>query len=229
MSIEKNVDKILQNIKKACDSSNRNEDDITLIAVTKTVDVDVMSEARKLDLKNFGENKPQELVRKFEFFDKETRWHMIGHLQRNKVKYIIDKVELIHSLDNVKLAEEIQKQSVKHDKVADVLIEINIGNEISKHGISPEELFDFVDKVRGLKNLRIKGLMTVAPYMTDSEDVRPYMKKMKSLFDELKEMKGDNIDVDTLSMGMSNDYKIAIEEGATMLRIGSSIFGERIY
>ena len=229
MSIEKNVDKILQNIKKACDSSNRNEDDITLIAVTKTVDVDVMSEARKLDLKNFGENKPQELVRKFEFFDKETRWHMIGHLQRNKVKYIIDKVELIHSLDNVKLAEEIQKQSVKHDKVADVLIEINIGNEISKHGISPEELFDFVDKVKGLKNLRIKGLMTVAPYMTDSEDVRPYMKKMKSLFDELKEMKGDNIDVDTLSMGMSNDYKIAIEEGSTMLRIGSSIFGERIY
>ena len=229
MSIEKNVDKILQNIKKACDSSNRNEDDITLIAVTKTVDVDVMSEARMLELKNFGENKPQELVRKFEFFDKETRWHMIGHLQRNKVKYIIDKVELIHSLDNVKLAEEIQKQSVKHDKVADVLIEINIGNEISKHGISPEELFDFVDKVRGLKNLRIKGLMTVAPYMTDSEDVRPYMKKMKSLFDELKEMKGDNIDVDTLSMGMSNDYKIAIEEGSTMLRIGSSIFGERIY
>ncbi len=229
MSIEKNVDKILQNIKKACDSSNRNEDDITLIAVTKTVDVDVMSEARKLDLKNFGENKPQELVRKFEFFDKETRWHMIGHLQRNKVKYIIDKVELIHSLDNVKLAEEIQKQSVKHDKVADVLIEINIGNEISKHGISPEELFDFVDKVKGLKNLRIKGLMTVAPYMTDSEDVRPFMKKMKSLFDELKEMKGDNIDVDTLSMGMSNDYKIAIEEGSTMLRIGSSIFGERIY
>lgn len=229
MSIEKNVDKILQNIKEACDSANRNEDDITLIAVTKTVDVDVMSEARMLDLKNFGENKPQELVRKFEFFDKETRWHMIGHLQRNKVKYIIDKVELIHSLDNVKLAEEIQKQSVKHDKVADVLIEINIGNEISKHGISPEELFDFVDKVKGLKNLRIKGLMTVAPYMTDSEDVRPYMKKMKSLFDELKEMKGDNIDVDTLSMGMSNDYKIAIEEGATMLRIGSSIFGERIY
>jgi hypothetical protein len=229
MSIEKNVNEILQNIKEACDSSNRNEDDIILIAVTKTVDVDVMSEARQLDLKNFGENKPQELVRKYEFFNEETKWHMIGHLQRNKVKYIIDKVELIHSLDSVKLAEEIQKQSVKHDKVTDVLIEINIGNEISKHGINPEELFDFVDKVKELKNLKIKGLMAVAPYKIDPEDVRPFMKKMKSLFDELKEIKGDNIDIDTLSMGMSNDYKIAIEEGATMVRIGSSIFGDRIY
>ena len=229
MSIEKNVDKILQNIKEACELTNRSEDEITLIAVTKTVDVDVMSEARQLNLMNFGENKPQELVRKFEFFNEETRWHMIGHLQRNKVKYIIDKVELIHSLDNLKLAEEIQKQSLKHDKVTDVLIEINIGNEISKHGISPEELFGFVDKVKELKNIRIKGLMTVAPYMIDSEDVRPYMKKMKNLFDKLKEVKGDNIVVDTLSMGMSNDYKVAIEEGSTMVRIGSSIFGERIY
>ncbi|SHI73540.1 hypothetical protein SAMN02745751_00946 [Dethiosulfatibacter aminovorans DSM 17477] len=227
MSMEKNVDEILQNIKEACEKSNRSQDEITLIAVTKTVDVDAMIEARKLDLKNFGENKPQELVRKFDFFDEEIRWHMIGHLQRNKVKYIIDKVELIHSLDNMKLAEEIQKQSVKHDKVMDVLIEINIGNEISKHGISPDELFDFVDKVKELKNIRIKGLMTVAPYMIDAEEVRPYMKKMKSLFDQLKAIEGDCID--TLSMGMSNDYKIAIEEGATMVRIGSSIFGERIY
>lgn len=227
MSMKKNVDEVLQNIRKACELSNRSEDEITLIAVTKTVDVDVMTEARDLDLRNFGENKPQELVRKFDFFNEEIRWHMIGHLQRNKVKYIIDKVELIHSLDNMKLAEEIQKQSIKHDKVTDVLIEINIGNEISKHGINPDELFDFVEKVKELKNIRIKGLMTVAPYMIDAENVRPYMKKMKSLFDQLKENEGDCID--TLSMGMSNDYKIAIEEGATMVRIGSSIFGERIY
>jgi hypothetical protein len=229
MSIEKNVDEVLRNIRKACDLSGRREEDVTLIAVTKTVDVDVMNEARQLDLKNFGENRPQELVRKYEFFDEETKWHMIGHLQRNKVKYIIDKVELIHSLDNVKLAQEIQKQSVKRNKITDVLIEINIGSEISKHGIGPDELFDFVDNLMEFKNIRIKGLMTVAPYVVDLESVRPYMKKMKELFEKLKEVKGENIDVDTLSMGMSNDYRIAIEEGATMVRIGSSIFGDRIY
>lgn len=229
MNIEKNLDSILKNIRQACLASKRIEEDITLIAVTKTVDVDVMIEARKLELLNFGENKPQELVRKFEFFGEETRWHMIGHLQRNKVKYIIDKVELIHSLDNIRLAQEIQKQSEKYDKITDVLIEINIGNEISKHGINPDDLFEFVRQMDEFGNIRIKGLMTVAPYKANVEDVRPYMKKMKTLFDKLGEIKASNIDVDTLSMGMSNDYVIAIEEGATMVRIGSAIFGDRIY
>lgn len=229
MNIEKNLDSILKNIRQACLVSKRIEEEITLIAVTKTVDVDVMIEARKLELLNFGENKPQELVRKFEFFGEEIRWHMIGHLQRNKVKYIIDKVELIHSLDNIRLAQEIQKQSEKHDKITDVLIEINIANEISKHGINPDDLFEFVQQMEELGNIRIKGLMTVAPYKANVEDVRPYMKKMKTLFDKLGEIKASNIDVDTLSMGMSNDYMIAIEEGATMVRIGSAIFGDRIY
>lgn len=224
-----NIDDLLNKINETCLLCGRNSDDITIIAVTKTIDVEKMKEAKNKGLLNFGENKVQELLNKYNSFDNEIKWHMIGHLQRNKVKYIIDKVAMIQSLDSFRLAEEIQRQGEKNNLVSNVLIEINIGNEPSKYGVNIEEASELAKKIDVLENICIRGIMTVAPYTEKSEDVRPYMKKMKILFDELKKLNLKNGKIDILSMGMSNDYKIAIEEGSTMIRLGSVIFGERIY
>jgi hypothetical protein len=214
-------------VKRTCENTNRDFRDVKIVAVTKTVGINGMKEAIVSGLSEFGENRVQELMEKVEEFDESVTWHMIGHLQRNKVKYIIDKISLIHSLDSIRLAEEIQSQSFKRQKKTDVLIEVNIGGEDSKFGVKPDEIMEFARMVCSFSNIRLRGLMTVAPFEEDPENVRPLMKMMYQKYNELKSLSLENSLIDTLSMGMSNDFKIALEEGATMIRVGSLIFGER--
>lgn len=198
------------------------------MAATKTFGVETIKEAIACGITDIGENKVQELNEKYPYLKNEVEFHFIGHLQTNKVKYIIDKVKLIHSLDSIKLAEEIDKRAKQKSLIIDCLVEINIGGEESKYGIPPEEMHNFVKKMEKYDNIRIRGLMTIAPYLPP-EEVRPYFRKMKKLFEELKEIKQHNVQVEFLSMGMSNDYWVAVEEGANIVRIGTSIFGQRQY
>lgn len=225
--LKHNLDYVTQKIKQHCAKSSRNTDEISLIAVTKTISLDKIHEIRQLGITQFGENKVQELVSKFDYFDENVNWHLIGHLQTNKVKYIMDKVKLIHSLDNIKLADEINKRANNLNIIKDVLIEINIANEHSKNGLQLEDVYGFVSSLKNHKNIFIKGLMTVAPYTDKPEQNRIYFKQMKKIFDDLKEFNGTNVNMEILSMGMTNDFTVAIEEGATMIRVGTGLFGER--
>jgi hypothetical protein len=227
LNIKDNVQFLLQEVKSVCDNCNIDNREIKIVAVTKTVGINEMKEAIESGLTEFGENRVQELMGKINEFDESVTWHMIGHLQRNKVKYIIDKISLIHSLDSIRLAEEIQAQSLKRQKSTDVLIEVNIGGEDSKFGVKPDEIMEFARMICGYSNIRLRGLMTVAPFEEAPENVRPLMKMMYQKYTELKSLNLENSLIDTLSMGMSNDFKIALEEGATMIRVGSLIFGER--
>lgn len=179
--------------------------------------------------RDFGENKVQELVDKYESMPKDIRWHMIGHLQRNKVKYIIDKVSLIHSVDSLRLAETIEKEAAKKDKIIDILIEVNIAREESKFGVFPEDLTELIEKISQFKHVRVKGLMTVAPNVENAEENRSIFEKMHKLSVDIASKNIDNSTMSILSMGMTNDYEIAIEEGATMVRVGTAIFGVRNY
>lgn len=230
MSIKENIDGILSRIAKACERSGRNPEDITLIAVSKTVDADKARKAVESGIINLGENRVQELVDKYEkLSDIEVKWHMIGHLQKNKVKYIIDKVELIHSVESIELASEINKRALKNNLKANVLVELNIGEEESKFGISEENVYDFVKSLEQFENINVLGLMTVAPYTEDPEEIRWVFKKMKVIFDKISSMNIKNSNMKFLSMGMTNDFEIAIEEGANIIRIGTALFGARLY
>ncbi|MDI3312352.1 MAG: YggS family pyridoxal phosphate-dependent enzyme [Thermoanaerobacterium sp.] len=228
MDIRSNIEEIKENVKRHALKVNRNPDDILIVAVTKTVDVSRIEEAVKYGITDIGENKVQELVDKYPTLMDKVQFHFIGHLQTNKVKYIIDKVKMIHSLDSVRLAEEINKRAQKSNRVIDCLIEVNVGSEESKYGIEPSSLNEFIKKLESFDNLKIKGLMTVAPYLA-AEDVRPYFREMKQLFDNAKSLNQKNLDFKYLSMGMTNDYTVAIEEGANIIRIGTGIFGKRLY
>ncbi len=222
--------KIVENdIKNACERVNRAPKDITLIAVTKTIEAERINEALKSGIENIGENKVQEIMEKYDKIEYKPSWHLIGHLQTNKVKYIIDKVDLIHSLDSLKLAKEIDKRAGKINRVIDVLIQINIADENTKFGLSYKELDDFIIEVSAFENIRVQGLMAIVPYVTNPEEVRPYFRKMKEIFDGLEDSPYEKINMKYLSMGMTNDYQIAIEEGSNMVRIGTGIFGERYY
>ncbi|MBQ3558309.1 MAG: YggS family pyridoxal phosphate-dependent enzyme [Agathobacter sp.] len=227
--IKENLYKVEQNIRTACEKSGRNRDEITLIAVSKTKPVSLLEEAYTTGVRNFGENKVQEMCDKYEVMEKDICWHMIGHLQTNKVKYLIGKTALIHSVDSYKLACEIEKQAAKHNCVMDILIEVNIAEEESKFGLSEEEVIHLVKEVAKLPHVRIKGLMTVAPYVVDSEENRPFFRKIKQLSVDIDNENIDNVSMNILSMGMTGDYMVAIEEGATMVRVGTGIFGERDY
>lgn len=227
--IKDNLNAIRQNIKIACGKIGRAESEVTLIAVSKTKPVPMLQECYKAGVRDFGENKVQEILEKYPQMPSDVRWHMIGHLQRNKVKAIIDKVCMIHSVDSVRLAEEISKQAQKANLTMDILLEINIANEDSKYGIAPSEALDFVKEVCKLPCIRVKGLMTVAPYVDISEENRQYFVKMRQLCVDINEQNIDNESMNMLSMGMSGDYLVAIEEGATHVRVGTSIFGERNY
>lgn len=230
MSIAKNLDKVRQNIKDVALKCGKNPDDILLLGVTKTVDTDVVEEAVELGITDVGENKPQELARKYEVIGDRVNWHQIGSLQTNKVKYIIDKVKLIHSLDRIGLAEEIQKRAEKCDLHIDCLVQVNISREESKHGIYKEDVEAFIRKCASdYDRINIKGLMTMAPFDADREEIRSVFRELKDLSVRISDMKIDNVDMKELSMGMSGDYEIAIEEGATIVRIGTSIFGKRNY
>ena len=226
---KKNLEIIEENICNACKKAGRSRDEVTLIAVSKTKPVEDLQAVYDLNIRDFGENKVQELKDKIEVMPEDIKWHMIGHLQRNKVKYIIGKVKLIHSVDSLRLAEEISKQAIKHNVNADILVEVNIGNEDSKFGISTEDVIGLVKDIAKLENVSIKGLMCVAPYVVDSEENRPLFHKIKDLSVDIMSENIDNVSMSILSMGMSNDYQVAIEEGATMVRIGSNLFGKRDY
>lgn len=205
------------------------QDDVEIIAVTKTVDVDRIKEAINLGLKNIGENRVQELIKKYDIIGEGPNYHMIGHLQTNKVKYIIDKVSLIHSLDRISLAEELNKRAqVKNIKV-NVLIQVNVAEEKSKFGLKVEDVFPFLEKVLNYDNIKIKGLMTIAPFAENPEEIRWVFSKLRKLRDKIDDKKYDGVEMKILSMGMTNDYKIAIEEGANMVRIGTGLFGKRNY
>lgn len=207
---------------------NNIPEEVTLIAVSKTRTVEEMEEAYRAGARDFGENKVQELKDKFQDFDKDVRWHFIGHLQSNKVKYLVDKVYLIHSMDRVSLLHEIEKQYESKDKICNLLIEINIGREESKTGLLIENLEELLLEVEKCKRVKVRGLMTVIP-KGDEESCRGYFREIKNIFDSLKVREFKNISMDILSMGMTNDYRIALEEGSNMIRIGEGIFGKRIY
>ena len=223
------LNEVEEQILSSCDKGNRNRDDVTLIAVSKTKPVETLHEAYDLGVRIFGENKVQELVDKYEVLPKDISWHMIGHLQRNKVKYIIDKVSCIHSVESVRLAETIEKEAAKHDRIIDVLIEVNVAGEDSKFGLTPEETPAFIEEISKFPHLRVKGLMTIAPFVDNSEENRPVFKALKKLSVDIEAKNIDNVSMNVLSMGMTNDYQVAIEEGATMVRVGTGIFGERNY
>ena len=203
---------------------------VQLIAVSKTKPLPMLEEAYTAGIRDFGENKVQELVDKYEQLPKDIRWHMIGHLQRNKVKYIVDKVFLIHSVDSYRLAEEISKEAVKKQVQVNILLEVNIAGEDSKFGLSDsEETISLAKAVAKLPGICIKGLMTVAPYTENPEENRIFFAKLRQLAVDIKNENIDNVSIEILSMGMTGDYEVAIEEGATYVRVGTGIFGERDY
>lgn len=227
--IKENLATVEQNITEACKRAGRAREEVTLIAVSKTKPVSMLQEVYDTGIRNFGENKVQELCDKIDELPSDTKWHMIGHLQRNKVKYIIDRVALIHSVDTYRLAEEINIQAKKKNIVVPILVEVNIAGEESKFGTSAEDALLLVEEISQLENIRIKGLMTIAPYVVDSEENRLYFRKIKQLSVDIANKNIHNVSMEILSMGMTGDYTVAIEEGATMVRVGTGIFGERVY
>jgi len=222
--------KQLENVKQNIIVTNKPYgNQVTLVAVSKTKPIEDIEMIYELGVRDFGENKVQELVDKYEKLPKDIRWHMIGHLQTNKVKYIIDKVALIHSVDSIKLAVEISRQAVKKNVTAHILIEINTGDEESKFGVAYDEALPLIEEITKLPNIVVDGLMAVAPYVENSEENRQYFVKMRELYVDIIEKNIDNVNMNVLSMGMSGDYPVAIEEGATHVRVGTGVFGERDY
>lgn len=227
--LKENLAFVEHEIQEACRRAGRGREEVTLIAVSKTKPVCVLQEAYDLGVRVFGENKVQELVDKYEVLPKDIRWHMIGHLQRNKVKYIIDKVDLIHSVDSVRLAETIEKEAAKRNITVNILAEVNVAREESKFGLMPEDIPAFLDEVAGFPHIRVQGLMTIAPFVEDPEENRLIFKRLRQLSVDIAKKNIDNITMCILSMGMTNDYSVAVEEGAAMVRVGTGIFGERDY
>ena len=227
--LKENLANVEKNIEQACKNAGRSRDEVTLIAVSKTKPVEMLQEIYDENIRDFGENKVQELCSKMGQLPSDIRWHMIGHLQRNKVKYIVGKVELIQSVDTYRLAEEINIQAKKQNVIVPILVEVNIAHEESKFGISAEDAILLVEEISKLENIRIKGLMTIAPYVENPEDNRLYFRKIKQLSVDITNKNIDNVFMEILSMGMTGDYMVAIEEGATMVRVGTGIFGERNY
>ena len=216
-------------MKEACRRSGRAESDVTLIAVSKTKPLPMLEEVYSLGIRDFGENKVQELVDKAEQLPDDIRWHMIGHLQRNKVKYIVDKVYMIHSVDSLRLAEEISKEAVKRGIIVNILIEVNVAGEESKFGVTPEDTPGLVQEISHLPGILVRGLMTIAPFVENAEDNRIFFSALKKLYVDITNKNIDNVRMDYLSMGMTGDYEVAIEEGASFVRVGTGIFGERSY
>ena len=227
--LKENLYQVQENMKEACRRSGRAESDVTLIAVSKTKPLPMLEEVYSLGIRDFGENKVQELVDKAEQLPDDIRWHMIGHLQRNKVKYIVDKVYMIHSVDSLRLAEEISKEAVKRGIIVNILIEVNVAGEESKFGVTPEDTPGLVQEISHLPGILVRGLMTIAPFDENAEDNRIFFSALKKLYVDITNKNIDNVRMDYLSMGMTGDYEVAIEEGASFVRVGTGIFGERSY
>ena len=227
--IKENYRAVKENITSACDACGRKEEDVTLIAVSKTKPLEMLMEAYEAGARDFGENKVQELEEKIPNMPTDVRWHMIGHLKRNKVKFIVGKVYLIHSVDSLRLAEEISKEAVKKGVTVKILIEVNVAEEESKFGTTTEETTALIESVSKLPGVIIEGLMTIAPFTENPEENRKYFQKLKQLSVDIKTKNIDNVNMNVLSMGMTGDYLVAVQEGATYVRVGTGIFGERDY
>ncbi len=229
MSIRDNIEYINRLKDEAAQKSGRTGEDVLLVAVTKLHDADEINEAIDCGITDIGENKVQEILNKYEKV-KPVRWHLIGHLQTNKVKYIIDKVAMIHSVDSLHLAKEIDKRAAQHGLTMDILIQVNSAEEESKFGISSEETEQMIrDILENCPNVRIRGLMCIAPYEEDPENAAVYFREVKELYDRYSGIRHPNLDFKYLSMGMSNDFQVAIEEGSNLIRVGTAIFGQRDY
>ena len=224
-----NLQEVEERIRAACQRAGRDRSEVTLVAVSKTKPVETLQEAYDQGVRVFGENKVQEIREKYEALPKDIEWHMIGHLQTNKVKYIVDKVRLIHSVDSLRLAEVIEKEAEKQNRIMDILLEVNVAEEESKFGLKTEEVLPLAEKIAELSHIRLRGLMTIAPFVENPEKNRTIFADLHKLYVDIKEKNIDNGTVSILSMGMTNDYEVAVEEGATMVRVGTGIFGARDY
>lgn len=225
--ISENLAEVQRRIREACGRSGRSADDVTLIAVSKTKPLEDLQTAYAAGSRNFGENKVQEIVQKAPQMPQDTRFHMIGHLQRNKVRQVLPLVKLIHSVDSLRLAEQIEADAAKAGLDIDILLEVNVAGEESKFGLAPEEVEETARRISSLSHVHIRGLMTIAPFVDDPEDNREIFKKLYQLAVDIRSKNIDNIDMSVLSMGMTGDYEVAVEEGATMIRVGTGIFGAR--
>jgi len=227
--LAENLQEIELKIQDACKKANRSREEVTLIAVSKTKPVFMLKEVYDFGIRNFGENKVQELCEKHPQLPNDIKWHQIGHLQTNKVKQVIDKASLIHSVDSVRLAETIEKEAAKRDLIVNILIEVNVAEEESKFGFKVEEVLPAIETIATFPHVQIKGLMTIAPFVENPEENRTVFARLQKLSVDIRSKNIDNVSVDILSMGMTNDYQVAIEEGATMVRVGTGIFGAREY
>lgn len=227
--IRENLSAVEEKISKACKRVNRKPEDVTLIAVSKTKPIEMIEEAIACGKKEFGENKAQEMKEKCDTLPKDIKWHFIGHLQTNKVKYVVGRAFLIHSVDSYRLAEVIEAESAKKNVISRILIEVNVAQEETKFGLELEETLDLIEKISKLPHIRVEGLMTIAPFVANQEENRSVFRKLRELSVDIDKKNIDNVSMGVLSMGMTNDYEVAIEEGATYVRVGTGIFGERDY
>ena len=225
--VHENLAQVKQNIIRAAQKAGRDPSEITLIAVSKTKPVSLLTEAYEAGIREFGENKVQEILEKAPVMPSDIHWHMIGHLQRNKVRQVIDKTVLIHSVDSLRLAETIEEEAAKKGLRIPVLLEVNAAEEETKFGLSVNEVLPLVRQISGFSHIQVQGLMTIAPFVDDSEKNRPVFRELKKLSVDIAAKNINNINMNVLSMGMTIDYMTAIEEGATMVRVGTGIFGER--
>ena len=227
--LAENLQQVNANIEKACAAVSRDPGEVTLVAVSKTKPVSMLQEAYDAGARVFGENKVQEIVDKYDQMPSDVKWHMIGHLQRNKVKYIVDKVAMIHSVDSLRLAETIEKEAAKKAVIVPILIEVNVAQEESKFGLKPEEVLPFIEQIADFSHIQINGLMTIAPYVDNAEENREIFRELKKLSVDIAAKNINNVIMSVLSMGMTGDYMVAVQEGATMVRVGTGIFGARNY
>ncbi len=228
MPIRENIQLVRNKMAEACLRSGRNPEDVELVAITKTVNVEQINEAIGAGIRVVGENRVQEAWRKFQEVDKKVHWHLVGHLQSNKVKRVLQFADMIHSVDSVHIAREIQTQAEKLDRTIEVLIQVNTSQEESKFGLEPEATIKALEVISTFPNLKIEGLMTIGAFLPEPEDVRPCFKLLRELKEKANERKIVGVQLKALSMGMTNDYEVAIEEGSTMVRVGTAIFGERV-
>lgn len=226
-TIRDHLTEVRENIRKACERAGRSPEEVTLIAVSKTKPLFMLEEAYEAGARDFGENKVQEILEKAPEMPEDARFHMIGHLQRNKVKQVLPHAVLIHSVDSLRLAEQIDQEAEKLGMTAKILLEVNVAKEESKFGMMPEEVPELTEQIAALPHLRIQGLMTIAPFVDDPEKNRPVFQKLYQLSVDIKKKNIDNVNMSVLSMGMTGDYQVAVEEGATMIRVGTGIFGAR--
>ncbi len=227
--VKENITEIRQRIVAACTRAGREPENVTLIAVSKTKPISMIEEAYETGSRDFGENKAQDMRDKHDAMEPDIRWHFIGHLQTNKIKYVVGRAHMIHSVDSLHLAQAIEAECVKKNVDMPVLIEVNVAGEESKFGVTPEETEHLIRKISILPHLKVTGLMTIAPFVQNPEENRQYFRKLHDLYIDIQSKSIDNVSMSVLSMGMTGDFEIAIEEGATHVRVGTGIFGERNY